>query len=68
MRLSDAPVFAAGLDMELPYCPLPLIQAARLFWQLDPIRVTMPSDEREAAPELPLNALTADSALSDTRH
>lgn len=68
MRFADAPAFAAGLDMELPYCPLPLTQAARLFWHLDAIRVTVPAETTEAAPEPPPCAVPETRAFSDTRH
>ena len=47
MRLADAPAFAVGLDLEMPFCPLPMATAVRLFWQVDAIRVA-----RVAEPEL----------------
>jgi hypothetical protein len=48
MRLDHGAAFAVGLDMELPWCPLPLAAAVRLFWHLDAIRVVLP--EVAAAP------------------
>lgn len=68
MRLEDGPAFAVGLDMELPYCPVPLIVAVRLFWHLDPIRVASLAIDVEAAPDLPPPAPVPAATAAGTLH
>ena len=52
MRLDHGAAFAVGLDMELPWCPLPLAAAVRLFWHLDVIRV-VPLEPAAEPPAVP---------------
>lgn len=68
MRLQDGPTFAAGLDMELPYCPVPLTVAVRLFWHLDPIRVAPLAPAEVVPAELPPPAPAPTPAATGTLH
>jgi hypothetical protein len=56
MFVQDAAAFAAGLAIEEPLCPLPILSATRLFWVAEPILVPQDWLERHSAP-LPLDAL-----------
>jgi hypothetical protein len=66
MRLDDAAPFAAGLDLDEPWCPLPLPTAVRLFWAAEPIRVAVDAGDEAMPPPPPV--LVVGAAAAGTLH